>query len=702
MHDRRTDDLFDRAGLCIVVMMLSWGLSLHPAVGEDLAPDQGSIKPPDHTAWADDDSTQLMDHLDSPDPSPFNDFADLSLEELMSIEVTSVAGVEQPWFATPAAMYVITGDDLRRSGHRSIPEALRLVPGVNVARVASSQWAISARGFDDLFANKLLVLIDGRTVFDPSFNGTLWDVQDTVLEDIDRIEVIRGPGATLWGANAVNGVINVTTKSARDTQGLYVTGGGGSEEAGFGTVRYGGQIDDDAFYRVWVKYHNHDQSEAYAGGDAPDDWDMTRGGFRVDLHGQDGLNFVLDADLYNTNQIGESFRTPTPGHFTATSVVGDGRVSGGHVLARVEQGTDEETGWSIQGYYDRTNRVAANGFDVSRDTFDLDGRHRFQLGQRHEILWGLGYRHTRDRSEGTVVLSFSPADRSADTVTSFIQDTVTLIPETLSLMLGSKFEHNDFSGFEYQPSARLSWTPGEGQILWAAVSRPVRTPSRFEDDVRFLFAFVDSGLISGGPPSGVFIPITSQGNRDTDAEEVTAYELGYRVRVSEAVSIDAAAFYNEYRDLLAPTAGLTRTFANSGTAETYGVDVLVSWRPAPNWRMTASYSFLDVQTHGEVFNEFEGLSPHHTVKLHSFLDITADLEFNAALSYIDGLAAVDVDAYFRLDLGITWRPTDSLELTVWGQNLLDGQHPEFRDSFGFIATPAEVERGVYAQATLRF
>ena len=680
--------------IAVLAMMLSLVLPIAVAADDvvnDLQ-DQGQHAWPEDDPWESASAGELH-----------NDFADLSLEELMSIEVTSVAGVEQQWFKTPAAMYVITGDDIRRTGHRSIAEALRLVPGMNVARLDSSAWAISSRGFNGLFANKLLVLIDGRTVFDPLFSGTFWDVQDTVLDDVDRIEIIRGPGATLWGANAVNGVINVTTKSSQETQGLYVSGGGGDEDAGFATVRYGDRFSDNVYYRVWGKYHNHDSFKSLSGGDGPDDWDMSRAGFRVDIAGDEDINIVLDGALYNLGRKGESFRLPTPGHLTNTAVVGDTRASGGHLLAKVKQAKGDGSGWDVQGYYDRTNRVGAIDFEVNRDTFDLDARHYFRLDPVHEIIWGLGYRHTRDRTDASTVLSYVPSDRSADTFSGFIQDTITFVPDALFLMIGSKFEHNDFSGFEYQPSARLSWTPDENQTIWAAVSRPVRTPARTEDNVRFLFAFVDSGLISGGPPSGVFLPITSVGNPDVGAEEVTVYEMGYRVRLVEDLSIDTTAFYNEYRQLLAARdGGLVRLFGNRSTAETYGLEVALSWHPKANWNLAASYSFLEVQTHGDVFDDFEGLSPHHTVKITSFLDVTDDLEVNAALYYVDSLPAANVDAYFRLDLGMTWRPTDQLEIAVWGQNLLDSQHLEFVDSFGFVAAPTEVERGLYVQATLRY
>ena len=297
-----------------------------------------------------------------------NEFAELEVEQLMQIDVTSVAGVEETWFETPAAMDVITSEDIRRSGHRSIPEALRLVPGLHVARMNKNIWAVSARGFSSRFANKLQVLIDGRRVYDSLFSGVYWDIQDYVLEDIDRIEVIRGPGATLWGANAVNGVINITTKDAADTQGLYVSGGGGNELHGFGAVRYGGQIDQDTHFRVYGKYRNFDQSDDFAGGERPDDWDIFQGGFRFDFNGWDDTSLTVQGDAYHAPRVGEASRLASPaGHLASTVVSGDGRITGGNVLFRLEHESSERSDWSLQAYYDRTDRITAGDFGFTRE-----------------------------------------------------------------------------------------------------------------------------------------------------------------------------------------------------------------------------------------------------------------------------------------------------------------------------------------------
>ena len=677
--------------LLVLTVLLSVAL---PAVPPARAADVPAERPDDGASAAPGTGTGNADIQAADD---FDELADLSLEELMDIEVTSVAGVAQPWFDTPAAISVLTGEDIRRSGHTSLAEAFRMVPGIQVGRIASTFWAVSARGFNGLFANKMLVLIDGRSAYDPLFAGVFWDVQDVLLDDVDRIEIIRGPGATLWGANAVNGVINVTTKPAGDTQGFYATGAVGTEERGLAAVRYGGSIGQDVHYRVWGKYLNRDGSVL------ADDWDLSQGGLRFDIDGADSTTCTVQANAYYSNKIGEMMRFATPGHLTTAVAVDDGRVSGGHVLGRIRHDTPEGDGWSLQAYFDRTDRVVAADFRVQRNTIDIDWRHYARWTEQHQVMWGLGWRHSQDQTSPSATLSFSPSDRTTDTFSGFVQDTYTLAPEELFLIVGSKFEHNDYTGFEFQPSGRISWRPDQSQTLWGAISRPVRTPSRSSDDMRLITAYVDPSLLAGGPPSGTSVPLIIAGNSDADSEELLAYELGYRVKLTPALSLDAAAFYNDYRKLLdAPAAGFG-SFSNPGSADIYGAEVALDWQPAANWRLAGSYSFLDIHAHnlGVITGGLQGSNPHHQCNVRSYLDVTKDIELNAALYYVDNLSAQGAKQYFKLDLGLTWRPTANLELSLWGQNLLDKSRREFTDRL-FMAAPTEVERGVYFQATFRF
>lgn len=656
------------------------------------------------------DETTKDDRADVSNVRDMDDMLGLDLEQLMQIDVTSVAGVAQPWFQTPAAMYVITSEDIRRSGFLSIPEALRMAPGLNVARDASWQWSISARGFESTFANKLQVREDGLEIYDPMFGGTLWDIHDTIIEDIDRIEVIRGPGATLWGANAVNGVINITTKSAKDTQGLYVDGGYGTLERGFGEVRYGGQLTDSAWYRVWGTYHNHNHFEMTNGGDSADDNDMTRAGFRIDaeLNEAEGdTTLSIIGDMHHTDQAGQLMSIPTVGHLTSTNVRIDTRAEGFNVLFNLTQERAPDRGWHLKGYYTRTSRAAFAGYRTDRDIVDLDFQDYFPLTDRHQIIWGVNGRYTRDQTVPGPTISFDPASRAVSQVTAFVQDTITLVNDTLFAMVGSKFEHNAFTGFEYQPSARLWWTPDSDHTIWTAVSRVVRIPSRADTDLNFLSTYADTGLLAGGAPTGIYVPLSITGAKDAGAEHIQTFEAGYRQRISDGFTIDVACFYNDYEDLVInPANGLFGVQTTNGAATTYGVETAIDWAVASNWRLSASHSYLQASadTTTELSNSAQ--SPKNQFQVRSELDITQDLEFNAALYYVDsdtvgGALETAIGSYTRVDAGLTWRPDKNTELSIWGQNLFDPSHPETA-TYIPAGTVNEIPRSVYLKLTKRF
>jgi iron complex outermembrane recepter protein len=619
----------------------------------------------------------------------------MSLEELMSTRVTSVAGVEEGWFQTPASMYVITNEDVRRTGHRTLADALRVAPGVFVGQVNSHAWTVGTRGFNGGLANKTLVLIDGRRVYDPLFSGTYWDVQDVLLEDLDRIEIIRGPGPTLWGSNAVNGVFNIMTKSARDTQGLYVGAGGGTHERGFGEARYGGQIGENQWYRVYGKYLERDELEMRGPTDGHDDWNQIRGGFRYDLDNKEDGFLTVQGDIYNSPRLGESVRVPVP---DATAVfeqnTSDARTEGGNLLVRFGQEA-KDNGWRVQAYYDRAVRVVSAGFQVERDSGEIDFRHHFRLGERNELIWGLTAYSTYGQTEAGPTFILDPEGRAFTTLSAFVQDTFTIVEDRLFAMVGSKFEHNSFTGFEVQPSGRLWWTPSDRHTLWGAISRAVRVPSRTEEDALLVFLVGDPGVLAGGAPTGVFLPFGVSGSNDVDSEELIAYEAGYRVKPIKNVTADLSLFFNDYdRLLLVPPAVIGTTFNNDGFGESYGGELSVTWRVADNWRLEAGYSYTRVEIHGPVLEFDEGNTPRHQAQLRSYLDVTKEFEFNAALYYVDTVPTPDADAYLRLDLGVTWHVTENFDLTVWGQNLTDKHHQEF--------TALEPGRGVYVMGTLRF
>ena len=633
----------------------------------------------------------------------------LSLEQLMNIQVTSVAKHPQKMLAAPAAVYVITQEDIQQSGALSIPEALRMAPGFEVARIDGHRYAITARGFNGEYANKLLVLMDGRSIYNPLFSGVFWDQQDTLMEDIDRIEAIRGPGGTLWGANAVNGVINIISKSARDTQGTLISGGGGTEEQWFGWVRYGAKAGENTYFRVYGKTFERDDLD---GGDLADGWQHNQGGFRVDWFPSDENAVTFQGDLY-AGTASEIDVLPQPSPFAlSTPQKVNIDYHGGNLLSRWTRVWSEEGQTQLQGYFDRSDRDTLT--DESRTTGDIDLQHRFTLGERQEFVAGIGYRVTKDNTEPGNVVNFIPTDRTTQLFNTFIQDEIKLVPERLSLTLGTKLEHNDFTGFEVQPSARLAWTPNARNTIWTSVSRAVRTPSRLENDVNTRVATVRV------PPLPFPVAVRAQGNSDIISEELIAYEIGYRSQLHERVSLDTAAFYNDYDNLSSQefgsfnpsTAPPTQpvTPGNGLKGQTYGVEMTLQWKPTDWWTLHPSYTFLEMQLHTRPGStdttsekSGEGSNPHHQVSVFSSMTFAKQWDLDVWLRYVDNLSALNISSYITADVRLAWRPHKNLELAVVRQNLLQPQHPEFFEStFGVPGRPAEVERGVYGKVTWHF
>jgi len=636
--------------------------------------------------------------------------ADLSIEELMNESVTSVSKKETKLVESPAAISVITQEDIRRSGLTSLPELLRTVPGLDVARVNGNQWAISSRGFNDQYANKLLVLVDGRAVYTPTFGGVFWNAQDVVLEDVDRIEVIRGPGATLWGANAVNGVINITTKSAKETQGGLITTSVGTEDQPSTSIRYGGQIATNLFYRAYVKYFSRDGLVDSTGKDAPDDWNSIRGGLRLDWDPSTENKLTLQGDYYSSTiraNINEPNLTP-PAFFQSVNLKAQN--SGGNVLGRWAHTFSEASQLTLQSYYDHFKQDDGHS-SVYQDTYDFDLQHRLALGTRNDLVWGAGYRLTQTRVTSSFFATATPETRNLQLFSVFAQDELTLVPNRLRVILGSKFEHNDYTGLEIQPSGRLLWTPSERQTIWGAASRAVRTPTIADRDIRAnVSAFQPS-------PFAPAILISSFGNPDFKSEELIAYELGYRIEPSKRLSLDAAGFYNIYNGLVgyvpgpmqfeaSPTPHLVVPAAaqNSQAGEAYGAELSARWQVTDHWRLMGSYTWLHLSLRPD--RSTEANSPQQQFQIRSYLDLPHHLELNGAAYFVDQIqsatrdATLPVSSYVRFDLGVTWRPTKSLELGIWGQNLLDNRHAEFYSVRTSLQT--EVPRGVYGKVTWRF
>lgn len=644
------------------------------------------------------------------------DLAAMDLEALMNIKVISAAKKEQKVSESSAAVYVITQDDIRRSGVTTIPDALRMAPGLQVAQQDANTWAISSRGFNSRFANKLLVMIDGRTVYTPMFSGVYWDVQDLMLEDIERIEVIRGPGATLWGANAVNGVINILTKRAQDTQGTLVSGGVGTEDQGFGGVRHGDRLGDLGAYRVYFKYFNRDSLESAQGGDAADDWRQARGGFRVDLGASTPNEVTLQGDLYS-GTAGSTFTVPTLTPPFSASSDADTDVAGGNVLGRWTHVVSDESDLQLQFYYDRTERDSPFIREL-RDTYDADFQHRLAAGARQELLWGLGYRYTVDDTrENSPSFVVEPQRRERQLANAFLQDEITVVEDVLRITVGTKVEYNEYTDLEVQPGARVVWTPEARQTFWGAVSRAVRTPARAENDFTIDGATLPPGALGPDSPPAL---VRLTGDRDFDSEELLAYELGYRVIPSDRLSLDVAAFYNVYdglrtlepaapfREESPPPPHLVVPLAadNRMDGEAYGVEAVVNYRLLDWWRVEAAYTWLNLELHTDdgsgdtTSEEAEGQSPRHQASLRSIMDLSPAVEFDAWLRYVDSLPTLDVDSYTTLDLRLGWRATKNTELAIVGQNLIENHHQEFVPLV-LGGVPSEVERAVYVKLTVR-
>jgi iron complex outermembrane receptor protein len=607
-----------------------------------------------------------------------SDLKTLSVDELMNVVVTSVSKRAEPLSHAASAVQVITQDDIHRSGATSLPEALRLASNLQVAQVDSRQWAISARGFNGTTANKLLVLIDGRTIYTPLYSGVFWDVQDVPLEDIDRIEVISGPGATLWGANAVNGVINVITKNPEDTRGVLVSGGGGTSLRGFGTARYGGTAGPGVSYRVYGKGFVRDATTLPTGLDATDDWQMGQGGFRLDWEGSDVDRFTLQGDAYGGLM----------SQLSGTDVA----VNGGNALGRWSRTLSATSDVRVQLYYDRTHRDIPGVFGEDLNTFDVEFQHRTQLGRRHDIVWGLGYRLLDDHVGNSSSLAFLPANDVRHWFGGFLQDDIALVPDRLGIALGAKIEHNDYTGMEVQPSGRVNWRVTPSGTLWAAVSRALRTPSR-----------IDRALFAPSQP-----PYFLAGGPDFHSEEEMAYELGYRVQRG-ALQASLATFYNHYDGLRSleqtnPPNAFPLVIGNGQDGESYGTELTAEYRVMNGWRVRAGYTELRINIWATPTStdtsrgNGESHTPDRQFSLNSSADLPANLRLDGGFRYVSEIANQQLPAYAELDARLTWSPTAQLDLSLVGQNLLHHRHAEF----GRPTTRREIERGLHGSVEWHF
>jgi iron complex outermembrane receptor protein len=621
------------------------------------------------------------------------DLTELTLEQLASLEVITTSRTPEARIRTPAALFVITRQELRRAGVTTLASALRLVPGLFALREDASKWSTGIRGVPSRLSRAILVLVDGRSVYTPLFAGTYWEVQDTVLEDVERIEVIRGPGGTLWGANAVNGIVNIITRRSRDTQGGYVGAAAGTDTRLL-EGRWGGTAGEQGHYRVYAKALDRDASFHADGADF-DDWWMGRGGFRADWDRGAGGGLTVQGEAY-AGRVGQ--RTTYAVNEPPFSVTVDdpAKLSGGHLLGRWQRRLGAG-GLELVGYYDRTQREEP-GFGEDRDTGNLDAQYHHALPGRQEVTWGLGYRISRGSTTGQPTIRFVPADRTDNLFGAFVQDEVQVHPERLTLTLGVKLERNDYSGFEVQPSVRVLWKPQARHSMWGAVSRAVRTPSRLERDLRLDF--------STDP-----VVARLSGDDGFGSESVLAYEAGYRGQAGSRVGLDVAVFYNDHRDVLSLEPGapvpedgrlvLPLRFANGLEGRASGFEVAADVRPSEDWRLQGSYSFLDLelrlkpQSRDTTQEAAERASPRHKLLLRGSWTVAAAVELDAFFRHITELPNGRVPAHSTLGLRMAWRPRPALELSVIGENLLHAHQLE-------VAGSPEVERSVRAGVGWRF
>lgn len=639
--------------------------------------------------------------IEVPAPESSDDtLTNLSIEELLNVEVTSVSKKKERKQDAAAAIYVLTSEDIRRSGATNIPELLRTVPGIEVAQLTASQWSVTARGFGGRFANKLLVLIDGRSIYTPLYSGVYWEGQEIMLEDVDRVEVIRGPGGTLWGANAVNGVINIVTKSSADTQGLLISGGGGTEQRGFMNSRWGGAIGDDAHYRLYLRGFMRDSGGDNGDVDADDAWSSIQGGFRTDWQLSPDDRLTVQGDIRDLNLDQVTTRAILEDPFSQTFNESADYEST-NVLARWTHTFSDESELHLQAYYDAYNQQDPS-FRERRDTVDFELQHRFRPTERQEIVWGAGIRSTWDRTNGTIWVSLDPEDDNLQFYSVFVEDDIT-ITDKLHVMIGGKFEHNTYTGFEVQPSARIRWTPNDRHTVWGSVSRAVRTPSRAERASR---------LLSG-------VDATTQvvfgGDDDFKSEDLIAFELGYRVRATERLALDLAMFYNMYDNIRSVQPGdpivtpdgtiLPFIGGNETDANTYGVELALDWAATDWWRVRAGYSYLELQIDPDSTDPISGDllddTPEQQFFVQNSFNLPRNVEIDLTVRAVDSLEGLNVPGYVELDARLAWKPTEDLELALVGQNLLNSSHEEFASSFISTSNSA-VQRGVYGKVTWSF
>ncbi len=662
----------------------------------------------------------LLPSIGTANPDLPDDLKSVSLETLLNFDlvVTLPGRKEQKLSDTASSIFVLSNEDIKRSGATHVAEALRLVPGVQVARISSNKWAISIRGFNQVFANKLLVLIDGVSVFSPTTNGVYWESNELDLNDIERIEVVRGPGGALWGSNAVNGVINIITKSSHDTQGTLVSIGGGTHERGFISARYGGQFSDSSSYRVYAKANKREENRLLSTGeDANDDWDSYVAGYRSDLKiGQkDQLAFNIEGGYQS------DFFSPTPPSFDppyvdVTTYAGDSSYRNFRSFLKWEHVNSATSRLETNVNFTRKERETS-AVSFRYNIASIDTQHQIRINDKNELVYGLGYRYFENTTDDSPIQEVDPSARQTNLFSGFFQDEISLIPSQLTLFLGTKFEHNDLTGFELMPNTRILWNASDKIALWAAVSKATATPAIY---------FEDSNIpVAAFPIEGSELPglVTIFGNRDLESETLLAYEAGLRASPTNRVSIDIATFYNNYDDIFStepsdpfptfsplgnrPALSIPLVFSNKLSGTSYGGEFATEFKASENWRLKFGYSYLRLdieQGHSLDTTTPEALedgSPQNEFSIRSLFQLTEDWQLDSGFRYVDSVPASNVNEYYNLDVRLGWKITPQIELSLVGQNLWQSAKQEGAGSL-FGPPQIEIERGIYGKIDIEF
>jgi len=641
------------------------------------------------------------------------DLTDKSLEDLMNIEVSSASKKEEKLSRTAAPIFVITQEDIRRSGATNIPDLLRMVPGMDVTEINANTWAINVRGFVEEFSNELLVLVDGRSVYSEGIAGVYWDTLDLPLEDIDRIEVIRGPGGAIWGGNAVNGVVNILTKKAGDTSGVLLTSGAGNLNQGFGMAQYGGSFGKNVDYRVYTKYDNFYHQPGLTGTDGGDGWNMLRSGFRLDANLSSKDTLLVQGDLYTSHE-GEPTTAIATIVSTPQNVQLQTELGGGFLQTAWNHSYSDRSEISLQASFDRYVRTDPQ-LPEARNTLNMEFQHHLQAGRRHDIVWGGQYQNTSDSIGASLDIVANPSQRALQLFSAFFQDQIALVPDRLYLTVGAKLEHNDYSGLNAIPDVRLAWSPNNRHSFWAAVSRGIRTPARFDTDFR-----ENNG--GSGVSGGIPVETSIFGNPHFKDEDLIAYQVGYRSTISSRLFLDFTAFFNTYshQETTEPETPFLEstplpvhivqpfTYENLMHGEGQGLEIFANWKASGRWTLSPGFAFEEIHMHlapssGDTtsVSDAEGSNPRNSAQLRSHFELVRALSWDTSAYFVGRLVDPGVPSYTRVDTGLTWRLAEKFSASVVGQNLVRDHHLEFTFP-GDLHNSTLIKRSGYMKFTWQF